>query len=235
MRISVMQPYVFPYIGYFQLIRDADVFVVFDDVNFIKRSWINRNRILLNDKGYLFSLHLCKASSSKKINEIQLGDNREKLLKTFHQAYLHAPYYSKAMPLIEDLMLHEEKQLAAYLMYQLKGISRYLGLHTRFALSSAVPKDNNLRSQEKILAICEALGANAYSNAIGGQHLYSERDFAGRGIELKFIQSNYIEYRQFGADFVPWLSIIDVMMFNSTIQIRNMLDAYQRIPAALPA
>lgn len=233
MRISVMQPYIFPYIGYFHLIRDADVFVVFDDVNFIKRSWINRNRILLNNREYLFSLHLSKASSSKKINEIELGDNRGRLVKTFRQAYLHAPYYSKVMPLIEDLMLCEEKQLATYLMYQLKSISSYLGLPTRFALSSAVAKDNNLRSQEKILAICEALGASAYSNAIGGQHLYSERDFAERGIDLKFIQPNLIEYRQFGAEFVPWLSIIDVMMFNSKVQIRNMLDAYQRVPATV--
>jgi hypothetical protein len=227
-----MQPYVFPYIGYFQLIRDADLFVVFDDVNFRKRSWINRNRILLNDTDHLFSLHLYKASSSKKINEIEVGDNAQTLLKTFRQAYSHAPYYSMVMPLIEDLILYKEKQLAIYLMYQLQSISRYLGLHTRFVLSSAITKDNNLRSQDKILAICEALGANAYSNAIGGQHLYDERDFAEQGIDLKFIQTDYIEYRQFGAKFIPWLSIIDVMMFNSTSQIRTMLDAYQLVSTA---
>lgn len=235
MKISIMQPYIFPYIGYFQLIRDADLFVVFDDVNFRTRSWINRNRILLNNTDYLFSLHLSKASSSKKINEIQIGDNKETLVKTFRQAYSNAPYYSKVMPLIEDLTSCSEKQLAIYLMQQLETIAQYLGLHTRFILSSAICKNNDLRSQDKILAICDALGANIYTNAIGGQHLYAELDFAKMGVDLKFIQSDYIEYQQFGAEFVPWLSIIDVLMFNSTTQIRTMLDAYRYISGATPA
>lgn len=235
MRIGVMQPYVFPYIGYFQLIRDVDVFVVFDDVSFRKRSWINRNRILLNNSDYLFSMELEKASSLKKINEIHVGNNRETLLKTIRHAYSHAPHYNEVMPLIEDLMRHEERQLALYLTHQLKSISRYLGLHTRFVLSSDITKDNDLKAQEKILDICKALGANSYSNAIGGQHLYCAHYFAEQGIDLKFIESDYIKYRQFGAEFIPWLSIIDVIMFNSTVQIRTMLDAYHRIPAPVPA
>jgi len=113
----------------------------------------------------------------------------------------------------------------------LETISRYLGLHTRFVLSSAIGKNNSLKAQEKILAICDALGAHAYTNAIGGQKLYSELDFSEKGVDLKFIQSDYIEYRQFGAKFVPWLSIIDVLMFNSKTQIRSMLDAYRHVSA----
>ena len=229
-----MQPYVFPYIGYFQLIRDVDLFVIFDDVNYRKRSWISRNRILLNNADYLFTLHLSEVSSLKKINQIEVGANRPALLKTFCQAYSHAPYYRKAMPVVAELLLYEEKQLALYLMYQLQEVSRYLGLHTRFILSSDIEKNNDLKGQKKILAICEALGADAYSNAIGGQHLYFEQDFAARGIDLKFIQSGHVRYRQFNADFVPGLSIIDVMMFNSPAVIRNMLDEYLRIPAPDP-
>ncbi len=114
-------------------------------------------------------------------------------------------------------------------------ISRYLGLSTRFILSSDIQKNNELKAQKKILDICEALGADAYSNAIGGQHLYFEQDFAERGIDLKFIQSRPIRYRQFGTRFVPWLSIIDVMMFNAPPLIRTMLDQYQRVSAPPPA
>ena len=230
-----MQPYVFPYVGYYQLIRDADLFVVFDDVNFRNRSWINRNRILLNNAGHLFTLHLHEPSSSKKINEIEIGDNRAKLLKTFRQAYCRAPYFREAMPLIEDLMLYPETCLAPYLAHQLEAVSRYLGLHTCFIMSSSVMKDDALKGQEKILSICNTLGATEYSNAIGGQHLYSERDFAERGIDLKFIQSHPIQYRQFGSEFIPWLSIIDVLMFNSQPQVRRFLDAYERIPPAVAA
>lgn len=226
-----MQPYVFPYLGYFQLIRDVDLFVIFDDVNYRKRSWISRNRILLNNADYLFSLHLSHVSSLKKINQIDVGDNRATLIKTFRQAYSRAPYYEEAMPLIAELMLNEESRLSLYLAQQLRGISRYLGLETRFILSSDIQKDNALKAQKKILAICKALGADEYSNAIGGQHLYFEEDFSAQGIDLKFIQSRPVQYQQFGERFIPGLSIIDVMMFNSPSSIRSMLNEYQRVPA----
>lgn len=226
-----MQPYVFPYIGYFQLIRDVDVFVVYDDVSFRKRSWINRNRILLNNEAHLFTLNLCEASSSKRINEIVIGNNQQTLLKTFRHAYSRAPFFEQAMPLLETLLLHPEPRLDLYLKHQLESLARYLGMHTRFILSSEVEKDNSLKGQDKVLAICDALGADSYTNAIGGQHLYSEEDFASQGIDLKFIKSHDIRYRQFGGEFVSWLSIVDVLMFNSVPDIRRFLDAYDLIAA----
>lgn len=234
MRVSIMQPYVFPYIGYFQLIHNVDVFVVYDDVNFRKRSWINRNRILLNNNAHLFTLNLCEASSSKQINEILVGNNQKTLIKTFRHAYSRAPYFEQAMPLLETLLLYPEPRLDLYLMHQLKTIARYLGMHTRFILSSEVEKDNSLKGQDKVLAICDALGADSYTNAIGGQLLYSEEDFASQGIDLKFIKSHDIRYRQFGEEFISWLSIIDVLMFNSVTDIRRFLDAYDLISAKVP-
>lgn len=229
-----MQPYVFPYIGYFQLIRDVDVFVVYDDVNFRKRSWINRNRILLNNEAHLFTLNLCEASSSKWINEIVIGNNQQTLIKTFRHAYARAPYFEQTMPLLETLLLYPEPRLDRYLMHQLESLARYLGMHTRFILSSDVEKDNSLKGQDKLLAICDALGADSYTNAIGGQNLYSKEDFANLGIDLKFIKSHDIRYRQFGAEFVSWLSIVDVLMFNSVTDIRRFLDAYDLISAEVP-
>jgi hypothetical protein len=235
MKVSIMQPYVFPYIGYFQLIRDADLFVIFDDVNFRKRSWINRNQILLNHQAHLFTLNLSEASSCKKINEIRIGDNRNILLKTFRQAYSRAPYFEQTMPLLEALVLYEEPQLALYLAHQLEMLSRHLGIHTRFVLSSSIEKDNALKGQDKILAICDALGADSYTNAIGGRHLYFEENFASRGIALKFIKSNNVHYRQFGNEFIPWLSIIDVLMFNSVSQVRRLLDEYELVSSSCTA
>lgn len=234
MRVSIMQPYVFPYIGYFQLIHNVDVFVVYDDVNFRKRSWINRNRILLNNNAHLFTLNLCEASSSKQINEILVGNNQKTLIKTFRHAYCRAPYFEQVMPLLETLLLYPEPRLDLYLMHQLKTIARYLGMHTRFILSSEVEKDNSLKGQDKLLAICDALGADSYTNAIGGQLLYSEEDFASQGIDLKFIKSHDIRYRQFGEEFISWLSIIDVLMFNSVTDIHRFLDAYDLISAKVP-
>lgn len=229
-----MQPYVFPYIGYFQLIRDVDLFVVYDDVSFRKRSWINRNRILLNHEAHLFTLNLREASFHKNINEILVGDNRGTLLKTFRQAYSKAPYFDQVMPVLEMLLLYRESRLHLYLMHQLETLTRYLDMHTRFIFSSDVKKDNALKGQDKVIAICEALGADSYTNAIGGLSLYSAGDFASRGIDLKFIKSHPVLYRQFGGEFIPWLSIVDVLMFNSVTQVRRFLQDYELVSSDMP-
>lgn len=234
MKLSVMQPYVFPYIGYFQLIRDVDVFVVYDDVSFRKRSWINRNRILMNHEAHLFTLNVYGASSHKNINQIVVGDNRGTLLKTFRQAYAKAPYFDQVMPVLETLLLYRESRLHLYLLHQLETLTRYLDMHTRFILSSDVEKDNALKGQDKVIAICEALGADSYTNAIGGVSLYSREDFASRGIDLKFIKSRDISYRQFGGEFISWLSIVDVLMFNSVTDVRRFLQDYELVSSDAP-
>ena len=227
MTIAIMQPYLFPYIGYWQLINAVDTFVIYDGVNFIKKGYINKNAILVNGKSQAFTLELLKASQNKLINEIEIGNNRQKLLKTIVMAYKKAPFFDITYFLIEDILMQEETNLAKYLGYSLKKISESLELNTDFIYSSHVNKNNSLKSQDKILEISKQLGAKNYINAIGGKELYEKNAFQNENIKLNFIKTKFMKYNQYKNEFVGNLSIIDVMMFNDVDVIRNMLEGYE--------
>lgn len=230
MRVGIMQPYFFPYIGYWQLINAVDKYVIYDDVNFIKGGWINRNNILINKKANLINLKMYKASPNKLINDIELiGDEvyNNKLLKTMENSYKKAPYFIYAFPVIEKIIKQDEKNLAKYLAFSLREVCNYLGIETKLFFSSEINKNNDLRGQDKVIDICKKFNADQYINAIGGKALYSVEEFASNGIQLKFLKTGDINYQQLNNEFVPNLSIIDVMMFNSPDKINRMLNVYE--------
>lgn len=228
-KIAIMQPYFFPYIGYWQLINAVDEYVVYDDVNYIKGGWINRNNILLNFSKHLITLPLEEASSFKLINEISVTSNvvlKNKLLKTIKSAYSKAPYCETIMPIIEELIL--ENSNIAILNYKIiLAVKNYLGINTKILLSSDIEKNNSLKAQDKVIHIAHILGAAEYINTIGGQELYSKEDFEKENIKLNFLKTKEIIYPQFKNEFVPNLSIIDVLMFNSKEKIMEMLDDFE--------
>lgn len=232
MKIGIMQPYFFPYIGYWQLINAVDRYVIYDDVNFIKGGWINRNRILMNGEAKLINLKMKGASPNKLINEVELANDsvyNKKLLKTIENCYKKAPYFNSVFPIIEDIINNDEINLAKNLEYSIKRICEYLSINTQIILSSSINKNNNLKGQDKVIEICKLLDGNEYYNSAGGKDLYCYEDFLCEGIELKFLKNNNIEYRQFKNKFVDNLSIIDLMMFNSIEEIKNMLKMYELI------
>lgn len=232
MKLGIMQPYFFPYIGYWQLIHEVDIYVIYDDVNFINRGWINRNNILINNNAKLINLQLQKVSQNKLINEIEIFDkdsHNKKLLKTIESAYKKAPYFDYAFPLIETIIKQSENNLGKFLTYSIKEICNYLGIETKLILSSQINKNTNLRGQNKIIDICKILGANEYINAIGGKSLYSIDEFSLNGIQLKFLRTEDIMYQQFTNEFVPSLSVIDIMMFNSQEKINQIINNYKLI------
>jgi len=224
-----MQPYLFPYIGYFQLIKSVDIFVIYDDVNFIKQGWITRNRILLNGSEFLFKIIVKGASSFKKINEIEVVNSNHKLISTIQQAYIKAPYFEEVYPLLTDVLLHKETNLGRFLRNTLNATLEYLGISVSVIVSSEIEKDPMLKGDDKVIMICKLLNGSGYINAIGGQSLYSKEKFTENGLTLNFIKSKPIVYSQFKNQFIPWLSIIDVMMFNSPDEINNMLNQYDLI------
>lgn len=217
MRAAIMQPYFFPYIGYFQLIAAVDLFIVYDNIKYTKKGWINRNRMLQNGKDVMFSLPLKSESDYLDVCERELATNfnRDKLLNQINGAYRRAPYFAQTLPLIEQVVRYEDMNLFRFLHHSIVKTCEHLGITTEIRISSDIAIDHDRKNQDKVLALCEAIGASTYVNAIGGMELYSEETFREKGIELKFIQSNPFEYAQFDNAFVPWLSIIDVMMFNS--------------------
>lgn len=217
MKIGIMQPYFFPYIGYFQLIQAVDQFIVYDNIKYTKKGWINRNRILHNGKDMMFSLPLKNDSDYLNVGERELTPdfNRNKLLNQVKVAYRRAPYFAQTFPLFEQVVHFEDANLFRFLHHSIVKTCEYLGITTEVKISSDIAIDHSLKNQEKVIALCAAVGASTYVNAIGGMELYSKETFLEKGIELKFIKSKPFEYVQFCDEFVPWLSIIDVMMFNS--------------------
>lgn len=229
MIVGIMQPYLFPYIGYFQLMKAVDTFVIYDDVNFIKQGWINRNRILINGSDFMFNIMLKGSSSFKKINEIDVGGNNQKLITTIEQSYRKAPCFSEAYPVISNIFLNKETNLAKYLSNSISAITEYLGIQVSILISSEIKKDASLKGDDKVINICKQLKATNYINAIGGQELYSKEKFSENGLILNFIKTKPIVYKQFKDPFIPWLSIIDVMMFNSPEAINKMLNEYELV------
>jgi len=229
MTLAIMQPYFFPYIGYWQLLQVSDTFVIFDDVNFIKRGYINRNSILIGGKSTRFNLELIGSSQNKLINEIQIKGNNSKLLKTILRAYKKAPYFDVVYPILTEIVEYKENNLAKFLGNSITLISDYLKISSNIIYSSKIKKNNKLRAQNKILDICKRLSADKYINAIGGQELYDRDKFLDTGIQLNFIKTNIIEYKQFYNDFVPYLSIVDIMMFNKIKDIHKMLNSYSLV------
>lgn len=212
-----MQPYFFPYIGYFQLIAAVDLFIVYDNIKYTKKGWISRNRMLQNGKDVAFSLSLRRDSDYLNVCERELAADfdRDKLLNRIKSAYRRAPYFAQTFPLVEQVVRHGDTNLFRFLHHSIAKTCEHLGITTEIRISSSIAIDPDLKNQDKVIALCKAVGAGTYVNAVGGMELYSKETFREKGIDLKFIRSKPLEYAQFGNEFVPWLSIIDVMMFNS--------------------
>lgn len=227
-----MQPYFFPYIGYFQLIDAVDKFVIFDDVNYINRGWINRNRILINGKESIITLPLKAASQNKKINEIDLlldGKEQQKMLRTIELNYKKAPFFEQVFHLICQIFKLNTVNISNFNYNQICIIRDYLGIKTDIVKSSQLYGNQDLKGEARIIDICEKEHAREYINPSGGLDLYNKERFKEKGINLFFLQPKPIVYTQLTEEFIPWLSIIDVLMFNSVNDVKYLLKQYQLV------
>lgn len=228
MKLGIMQPYFMPYIGYFQLMKAVDKYVVYDDVNYIKGGWANRNHILINGEKVMFTVTLQKASQNKLFNEIVIGDDFKKLMKTLQMNYSRAINFDQTMVLMERIISFPNKQLAVFIANSFREILSYLSVETEILMSSEIPKDNSLRGKDKIIQICEILGADTYYNAVGGKNLYDQEEFREHGITLNFVDSLPQVYSQLHTrEFVSGLSMVDVLMNNTKDEVNRLLDSFQ--------
>lgn len=231
MKLAIMQPYLFPYIGYFQLINIVDKFILLDDVTLIKQGWINRNNILLNGGSHLFSVPLKKVSSNKLIRDIELSDDtkwKQSLKAKIHQAYNKAPNYQTVFPVVEKIIDYPTQNISPLVLFSLKMILELLNITISIEPTSSIYEKNNLRGENRIIDICIKEKVTQYYNPIGGIDLYSKEHFRTHGIEIHFVEtSQNIRYKQWGDDYISNLSIIDVLMFNSIEEIHRMLQEYE--------
>lgn len=252
MTIAIMQPYIFPYIGYFQLVHASDVFVFYDDVNFINRGWINRNRILLNGAEHMLTVPCKDASQNKLIMDIAVTDDAKaipKLINTVKMAYAKAPYFANVFPLIEhtlslaaqlpvthtqpsaafpslDIQLAHAAaplSIADMAIHSVITICNYLGIKREFRLSSQSYDNRELKKADRLIDICLRENIVHYVNAAGGKAIYDKEYYGAKGVKLDFMNAKLVEYSQFNNTFVPWLSIIDILMFNSKEDIINKI------------
>lgn len=231
MKLAIMQPYFLPYIGYWQMMGAVDLFVVYDNIQYTKKGWINRNRLLQNGAAVTFSLPLKADADGLDVHERSLASSfeRGKLLRQFEGAYRRAPYFHDCYSLLQRIVQSEGDNLFGYLEQSIQAVRAHLNLTTELCTSSHIAIDHELKAQDKVLALCSALGAKTYVNTIGGVGLYDKTAFAARGIELQFIKSLPLEYPQFGGPFVPWLSIADALMFNPLSTVREHVGGHYEL------
>lgn len=232
---AIMQPYFFPYIGYFQLMKAVDVFVIYDDAQYMKGGWINRNRILVNNKPAWLTLPVSRASLTLRINErhyLLEGENIPAIKQRLHDTYKKAPAYQDMFPFINGLLDYESSNVSTFNTNLMRVIARKLGITCKFMMSSEITNASAFRGEAKVINLCQLTGANTYINPIGGIALYDAGVFAKSGIDLCFLQPEPTDYAQFGQPHVSQLSIIDVLMFNPIERIKTMLDHYQLVRCA---
>jgi len=234
MKIGIMQPYFLPYIGYWQLLNGVDRFVVCDNMQFTKKGWMRHNYILNNNGSSMFTipvkhgpreLNIC----DRYITEQYFEKDADKIIRKIKSVYQKAPYFEEVMPVVEQCILFKEDNLFLFILNSIKTVSGYLGIATQILVLSQIEADHSLKKQDRVIEICKKLGTRSYINTIGGLELYDKDIFGSNELELKFIKPKNIEYKQFQDQFVPNLSIIDVMMFNSKDEIKNMLNMYELI------
>ncbi|MEW6602125.1 MAG: WbqC family protein [Nitrospirota bacterium] len=232
MKLAIMQPYLFPYIGYFQLINAVDKFVIYDDVNFIKQGWINRNRILVGGKEFVFTIPVRDQSSFKLIKNTLIDDNKKwakRIIKTIEQSYKQAPYFYEIIEMITKVFHSDVTFINELALMSIMETCCYLNIETEVVSSSGIYDNAFLKGQERVLDICRRENADLYINPIGGLQLYSKDGFKEHNIDLAFLQPRIMEYNQLNDKFVPGLSIIDVMMFNSKEKIREWMSRFELI------
>lgn len=232
MNIAIMQPYLFPYIGYFQLIAAVDRFVIYDDVQWIKGGWINRNRIQIRGQPHFITIPVSAEGNLKPINQRRLAASfPEAALKIMSQlldAYRQAPYFKSVQDMVQRCLEFDTTNASELVVHSLQEVCQYLNLQPHFIRSSELPPTGR-QGVERVIEITKGQGGRVYVNPIGGLDLYQSSQFAADGLELRFLRTLDVSYRQFRVPFIPSLSIIDVLMFNSPEQVQLLLRKFELI------
>lgn len=227
MKLAVMQPYLFPYIGYFQLIHAADLFLIYDDVSYIKQGYINRNSVLSPSGVTRFTVPVPGASSNKFISELKFSPVVAKILKTIEQSYSKAPYFEVVFPMIRDVLEHEDRSIASVCQMSYETIFSYIGSEKKFKRTSNLNYDRTAPARDRLIGLCHKFKASCYINTPGGRSLYKKEDFSKCGVDLKFLCPLSVKYRQMSPQFVPNLSIIDILMSCSPDDISILMKQYE--------
>ncbi|WP_172588120.1 WbqC family protein [Shewanella xiamenensis] len=229
MKFAVMQPYIFPYLGYYQLVSAVDNFVFYDDVTFIKGGYINRNHILSNGVAQRFTIPVPGMSSNTLINKLSFDKNIIKILKTIQQSYSRSPYFKEIYPLVEFVLTSENRSVDYICAKSITEIFSYLGVDKSFFFSRDLEYQRDLSAADKLISMAKVLNSYDYINSPGGKSLYDKEYFLKHNVNLSFIEIDEYIYNQNSEKFIPHLSIIDVLMWNSKVDVLKLLTKYRLV------
>lgn len=229
MKVALMQPYFFPYLGYYQLINSVNEFVIFDEVQYIRRSWITRNKILNAHKESIYiNVPVCKSPRETKIKDIRIINDINWQKKIIHQLlyYKDAPNFSSVMEFVKECLNIKFDNINQLNTSLLRKTCNLLNINTHISvLSEKLPFINEANEADEWgIIVSKALEASTYINAIGGKEFYSSQKYKDEGLNIQFINPILEPYKQFNHEFVPGLSIIDVLMFNKINKVKEMIE-----------
>ena len=232
MKTAIMQPYFFPYIGYWQLIHASDVFLILDDVHYIKRGWISRNRILCDGEEQFIINPVSHASQNALIQELEFINNPVQISdmeKTIAYAYRDAPCLPQMMELVHSVLWNPQNNIADYLEFQIRQVCRFLGIDTKILRSSQYRDSRHPAAEAGIIALSKTFSADEYINPIGGLSLYHKDAFEEAGMELRFLQTDFQALQRMTGHNYMDFSIVHLIANYPAEQIRAMLDCYDLI------
>jgi len=232
MVLGIMQPYIFPYLGYFHLIDACDTFVFYDDVSYIKQGWINRNRLQLGTQEYLFTIPLDNPGSFRKIHEIPTHpklflDWKNKFYKTLEQSYSKAPFYTAMLKIATQTLDTPAENIGEICKTGIYQVCAYLNIQKNWIHSSTQFNNEHLQSVNRVLDICGQTNASHYINASGGRSLYAQEVFQAKGLQLSFVQATLPPYLHNKIPALPGLSILDMIAWVSPEELQHFLKQYK--------
>ena len=232
--LAVMQPYLFPYIGYFNLLSCCSEFILYDDVNYIKQGWINRNRILSANGEITFSVPLSNQSSNSLINEVKVL-NFERFKKKFEikieQCYAKSKYFESGMIYVDEVLGSNFSSIGELASNSIKVAVKKLGINcVLYNSSKDFPNTKGMGRSQRLISMANDTRCSSYVNTMSGSFLYNRECFLNHGVELKFLKPKILPYKQFNSkEFVAGLSVIDMMMNLSVDEIRAHLNSYELV------
>lgn len=234
---AIMQPYFFPYVGYFSLIKNSDHWIVFDEISFMRKSWGSRNRMLQSsDETQWIHAPTIKQPRGTNYSDIMIRNDEDwktKILSQLHFYRSKAPYYGEVTKLLNDIFGPEFERLSEFNVYAMFKVCEYLGIEFNHTMYSDLDLgiESVDYSGEWALRIMEKIGESKYTNMMSGHFLFHEKDWKDSNIELNFLDNEINEYKQHG-EFVSNLSILDVMMWNSIESTNRIVDDYNILKAS---
>jgi hypothetical protein len=232
--VAIMQPFFFPYLGYFSLMKHTDNWIVFDDIRYSNQAWGNRNRILKHPEGWAWINVPVKDHKRETFYSNILIQNeinwKRKIINQFEYYKIHAPFYKDVLKIIQEVFSEDFSHLVDLNIHAMKKVCEYLKIDFKYTKFSEMNLGINSVQHpgQWALEICKAIKSTNYVNPCEGHPIYDKKEYDDAGISLQFIINRVSPYDQKRAEFEARLSIIDVMMWNSVERVNELIDDFYK-------